>query len=350
MNIDMAIRIKDIASALNISSATVSLVLNNKPGVKKDTREKVLDYISQNGYSTNALMKPGLDILGDLQMVIYKKSGKVVSDTPFFSRLIEGIESESRKSGYQLMISYVDETDEGAGILRRIRENPPTGIILLATEMTSDDLKKFNDINVPLVLLDNHFENMDMDMVVIDNERGAYIATEHLIDMGHREIGYLHSSFKINNFEERSKGFQKALSDHQIELKQDYIIPLDSTQNGAYNDMKAVLNQNPKLPTAVFADNDLIALGAYKALKEYGCEIPRDISLVGFDNMPFCTMAIPALSSVRVHNQKMGMVAVQRLIDKIENSSEEIQKIIVGVNLIKRESVKNISESKKESS
>jgi len=337
----MALKLKDIADKLNISTATVSLVLNNKAGVGEETRRKVLDLIAEMGYDTNMLSKPALKNNRSIRFIIYKKHSKVVSDTPFFSALIEGIEQEARKVGYNLVISYLNEMENKAETLRILEENPLSGIILLATEMQDEDLAPFRKLGIPIVLLDSSFDNEGLDTVVIDNIQGAYTAVRYLIGMGHTEIGYLHSSVLINNFEERRRGFLKALEDHGIRENKKTVYRLGSTTEDAYADMCRLLNSNMELPTAFFADNDIIAFGAIKALKEKGVKIPEEISVIGFDDMPFCTITEPALTTIKVHKQRMGMLAVKRLIEKIDGNAPEFIKLLIGTELVIRKSVLN---------
>lgn len=336
----MALRVKDIADILGISPATVSLVLNNKPGISEETRHKVLKVVEEMGYNTNMLSKPALKNNRNIRFVIYKKHGLVVSDTPFFLALMEGIDQEARSEGYNLIVSYVNEKENNkAEILRILEENPPDGILLLATEMLQEDLQPFKQLNVPLVLLDCNFGMEKLDNVVISNKEGAYEAAKFLIDSGHSEVGLLQSSVWIKNFDERREGFLKALNDHNIKLNKKYVFNLESTLDGAYRDMLKAVQAGTVLPTAFFAENDIIALGAMKALKENGVNLPEDVSVIGFDDMPFCEMVEPALTTIKVFKQRMGMLAIKRLIERIENDPVENVKIGVATELVERRSV-----------
>jgi DNA-binding LacI/PurR family transcriptional regulator len=335
----MTLRVKDIAEALNVSPATVSLVLNNKPGIKKETREKVLSYIAREGYTSKSLTKQAAELNLSILFIVYKKLGKIVSDTPFFSQLIEGIERESRKNGYNLIVSYIDDKKEIPKLVSHRKEDQPKGAILLATEMSREDFRLYDQIGLPLVALDNYAENQNIDAVSIDNVRGSYLATSHLIEMGHTTIGYLCSSVKISNFDERKHGYLKALKHAELPADERFWIPLGPSQEGAYTDMKQALQAGQQLPSAFFADNDMIAMGAMKAMKEAGVKIPDEVSIVGFDDMPFCSMIDPPLTTIRVYKQKMGMLAVRRLIDRMSDGSDDYAKVTLGTKLIIRDSV-----------
>ena len=336
----MKLKSKDIAKKLSISPSAVSLALNNKPGVSEETRKKVLKVIEQMGYTTNMLSKPALTHNHNIRFIVYKKHGLVVSDTPFFSALMEGIDREARSLGYNLIVTYMDENkDNLMKILRIIKETSPNGIMLLATEMTKEDLKPFKKLNIPLLLLDSYFESENLDTVIINNIQGVYKATCYLAELGHIDIGYLHSSVWINNFDQRMAGFKKAINDKGLKLNKNFIFCLESTIDGSYKNMLKILEKKPKLPTAMFADNDIIAFGAIKAMKEFGIRIPQDVSVVGFDDMPFCEMTDPPLTTVRVYKQRMGMIALKRLVERIDETPAETIRIEVNTTLIERKSV-----------
>jgi Transcriptional regulators len=338
----MSVRVKDIAELLGISPSTVSLVLNNKPGISQKTRQRVFDAISEMGYDTNFLSKPALNNNKSIRLIVYKKHGKVVSDTPFFAELLEAIESEARKNGYNLVFSYVNENENKVDVLRIIKEHPLDGVLVLATEMSNEEISAFSKIDSPVLVLDNYFQSEKLDTVVINNVQGAYEAVNYLISCGHKKIGYLHSSIRINNFSERYDGYIKALGDNGFKAENDYIWELESTLDGAYRDARELLAKNKNLPTAFFADNDIIALGAMKAFREAGYAIPEDISIIGFDDMPFCEMAEPSLTTIKVFKQAMGRHAVKRLIENIEVKSSGYIKIEIGTELVKRKSVKKL--------
>jgi len=336
----MKLKAKDIAKKLSISPSAVSFALNNKPGVSEETRRKVLKAIEQMGYNTNIISKSALTHNRNIRFIIYKKHGLVVSDTPFFSALMEGIDREARSLGYNLIVTYMDENkDNLTKILHIIEGTSPDGIMLLATEMTKEDLKPFKKLSVPLLLLDSYFESENLDTVIINNLEGAYKATCYLYELGHRDIGYLHSSVWINNFDYRKAGFKKAIKNNGLKLKDNFIFCLESTIDGSYKNMFNILENKPKLPTALFADNDIIAFGAIKAMKEFGIRIPQDISVIGFDDMPFCEMIDPLLTTVMVYKQRMGMIALKRLVERIDEAPAETIRIEVSTNIVERESV-----------
>lgn len=333
----MAVKLVDIANKADVSISTVSLALNNKDGVSDVKRDEILRIAEEMGYPIKDFDEEERAI----RFAIYKRHGNVVSDTPFFAKLIEGVQRQCRLNKYDLSISHIShDEDDLEDIIKNINNDKSKGLLLLATEMLEDDLNYFSNLKKPLIILDSYFKHQENDYVLINNTEAASKATLHLIENGHQEIGYLHSSIYINNFWYRKRGFEEALRERNIKYNKDYLFEMKPTMEGAYQDMKSILNSgNVKLPTAFFADNDIIAFGAIRALKEYGMKIPEDISVIGFDDMPFCEISDPRLSTVKVFKVEMGRLAVKRLIEKIDKVDCIRQKIEVGTELVIRDSV-----------
>ncbi len=335
----LAVTINEIAQKANVSTATVSMVLNNKPGISYATREKVLKIVEEYGYSLPPLKKNYSRNKGKIQLAIYKKHAKIIGDTPFFQALIEGIESKARHNSYQLTFNYLSCQSDTDTIIADMRENAIDGMILLGTEMEEQDFIRFTKTDIPILLLDSYFLNVNANYITIDNINGVYKATRHLLENGHRQIGYLKSSILIQNFKERYEGYMKALSKEGIVPDALYSVPLRPSMDGAYEDMLRYLSQNAQLPTAFVADNDIIAFGAMKALKEKNIRIPEDVSIVGFDDMPFCTMIEPKLTTINVDKNALGQLAVENLIQMMNRKNKIFSKTTLEVTLIQRESV-----------
>lgn len=328
--------VKDIAKIANVSPATVSNALNNRKGVSDEIKQVVLKVAKELGYSRESVSERN-----NIRLVIFKRHGKVVTDTPFFSNLIEGIEKECRTQGFELLISHVSilDKDYRENIAGMLTDNS-SGMLILATEMLEEDLELFSGYLYPMVLLDSCFRYSNADSVLINNEDAAYRATSYLIEGGHKDIGYLSSSAYINNFYYRRQGYLDALNRHGISPNKVNQISLEPTMDGAYRDMSAYLRNNKNIPTAFFADNDTIAFGAMRALKENGIRIPDDVSIIGFDDLPFCEITSPRLTTIKVYKQELGSVAVRRLMKLINENDNLVQKIQIDTELIVRESVK----------
>lgn len=330
---------QDIAKLAGVSPGTVSNALNDRKGVGKETKTKIIKIAEELGYFRNHKKNEE----NAIRLILFKKHGYVVSDTQFFSALIEACENECRQNGYELLISQVIHGEHDTeNVLKIINQGKIDGILLLATEMSEEDFCYFEDLNIPIVVLDSYFELKGYDYIVINNVSGSYKATKYFIDNGHKRIGMLGSSINISNFEYRYKGFKKAIEESGLTLRQDDEILIEPTLDGSYKDMKEYLERNKgkELPTALFAFNDIIALGAIRAMQEQGINIPKDISIIGFDDIPFSSLSNPNMTTIKVYTEEMGSLAVRRLIDKIDNEDREILlKIEIDTKLIERNSV-----------
>lgn len=338
----MPITAKELAKMLNLSEAAISMALNNKPGVSTKTRKRVIEVAKQHGYDFTHINEDSTELQvtnGTIYFIIYRKHGAVVSDTPFFSQLSEGIDSGCKKSKYYLNVYYLYEGDDIALHLNELLKLGCKGIILLGTEMKEEDFRPFAKLSIPLILLDNYFETITKDCVLINNIQGSYQATSYLISKYKTQPGYLHSSYMINNFSERADGFFKAVRVNGMSTSKSIVHLLSPSVEGSYADMLMLLDQGEDTARCYFADNDLIAAGAIKAFRERGYGIPEDIAVIGFDNMPISTYIEPSLTTINVPKQYMGEMAVQRLVHIIESGEFNPVKIEISTNLVKRKSV-----------
>lgn len=343
----MGITAKDVAKRANVSPATVSMVFRNKPGISEATRQKVLAAARELQFEySNAVKVHRSEIL---QLLVFKRHGKVIADTPFFERMTAGISSRARELGYQLTISYFYGNQDVDEQLRSIKSVRCSGLLLLATEMHMTDLAIFESLRLPIVLLDNWFPGTKYDAVVIDNQSGAIAATNYLMKKGHQRIGYLHSKVKIHNFAERQEGFLRAiqkLSDSTVRPSR-WIIPVGTTAETACKDMALYLKDDPFLPTAFFADNDHIAVGCMNALRQAGYRLPQEISIIGFDDMPVGVMTEPQLTTMQVPSERLGALAVERLDAKLRGlTGGETIRIALSPTVLERESVWDQQSSK----
>lgn len=331
------LRIKDIAKIANVSPATISLVINNKPGVSEDTRKKILKIVDQYGYKPSIVPKND-EIKGIIRFLKYKRQGYVVEQNgDFITKVIDGANRAAQELGYKIIMTNLTDEDFDK-TMELIKNDPTDGIIFLGTEFTKDKNHIFDNISCPIIVVDNYMEFEAVDSVVMNNSDSVFQAIKHLDNLGHKDIGYLHSSFPISNFDQRKEGFKKSLNHLGLKVNKEYFFELTPTFEGSYNDMKELLKSGIELPTAIFSDNDTIAVGAMKALREYGIKIPEQLSIIGFDDISFCLMVDPPLSTIKIFKEKMGSVALERLVQKINNMDHTVQKIQIGADLVVRDS------------
>lgn len=317
----MSITAKEIAEMLNVSPSAVSLALNGKPGVSDSTRELILSTAARYNYTVRQNQNSSSPTR-NIRYVIYLGEGHVVNEISFHSIVLQGIEAAAKKLGYNVLVSYFysdqDETDQ----LNAIFQNT-AGVILLGTEFdeSSGWLKHpcvSQHSHIPLVMVDNKTFHTEIDCIYTDNLRGAYKAVEYLISQGHKSVGYFSSLQRIPNFDERSEGVKRALADHPEATVQ--VVPVDFSTEKAYRDICGWLKEQHELPTAFFADSDIIAFGAMRAFNRMGYKVPDDISIIGFDDMPACDMVSPPLTSIKVMKVLMGSKAMEILHQRISEN------------------------------
>lgn len=345
----MEITAKDIAERLGVSASSVSLAMNGKPGVSIATREKILAEAIRMGYSVQKKVLPVT--AQNIRYVIFLEGGDTVKETSFYSIVLQGIESRAKEYGYNVLISYFYSSGNWAEQIAAICKDV-AGVIILATEVKDRHIEKAytNGLEkqvVPLVLVDNATSMVDVDCVVSDNLRGACQAATYLLEKGHPDVGYLRSKSRIDNFDERQTGVLKARKKRGIDGQ----APLQSIDVGisseqAYYDMCTWLNAGGKPLSALFADNDIIAASCIRALKSKGYRIPEDVSIVGFDDMPVCTMIDPTLTTIHVMKEQLGMIAMEILHQRIVNGESVpadqrtgVYRTTISTRLVERDSV-----------
>lgn len=335
----MAITAKELAAKLGLSPAAVSMALNNKPGVSTATRRRVIEAARQLGYDFSRKAVARGERRGQLCLVVYRRNGAVVGDTPFFADLTSGVSIGCKKAQYDLVIRYLYDDDDLRDQLYTLETSGFQGVILLATELDAPSMSRFSSLSAPVVVLDACFDAHDYNYVLINNVQGAFQATSYLISKRRTQPGYLRSSYPISNFEERADGFYKAIRASGMSTSKSVVHLLTPSQEGAYADMKALLEGGEEPADCYFADNDHIAIGAVRALKEAGFRVPEDVAVVGFDDLPVCGYTDPPLTTVRVPVRAMGEAAARRLTEMLEEQEPVSMKIEIRTGLVKRKSV-----------
>ncbi len=329
----------EIAREANVSASTLSLVLNDRPGVGERKRAELKELLRRLGYERSARGRPAASKSGTLAFIVYDRTDIEASHNPFFAEIQRGIEKEAQRQGYGLRVTYVSEGDDIESVLHKLMKYETDGIILDASVMPAAELRRFISPTLPIVVIDQQFPEFEVDTVLIDNVGGARSAVSHLIALGHQKIGLLSSNISNRNFEERERTCIAAMQTEGLEYDDRYTTRVRPRQNDAYEDARRLIGEATQLPTAFFATNDIIAVGAMRALNETGFSVPRDISIVGFDDLPYVDHLNPRLTTVRVFKERMALLAVRRLVERIETDPPERVVLRIGTKLIVRDSV-----------
>lgn len=325
----MSITIKDVAKHAGVSKATVSRVINHNSRVNEEIKKRVLASIEELGYQPNAIAR---SLANSTSNVI----GLILPDivNPYFPVLARGIEDAAHKYGYSLFISNTDNNpDIEQEYIEKMCRQQVGGIILISSILDEEKVNKLTELAIPFVLCDRLIDNSPFDTVSIDNYKASYEAVLRLIRQGHKKIFHLSGPSLVQSAEMRRKAYIDAMHEHELEPK--YLIGDFSYESG-YGLMKSVLDKYGL--SAVFAANDLIALGAMSAIHEKGLSIPDDISVIGCDDILFAQMSYPKLSTISVPAYNIGETAVQLLVDRIKGVRSESKNLILNHTFIERES------------
>jgi len=330
-----------IAKRVGVSKMTVSRVLNNHPYVSDKIRKKILGLMKELKYRPNLsatiLSRRSSKTLG---LIIQFYNNNVLS-THYLMQVMHGVEQTLDNYGYNLVLfsriqpknSHYDDITAWyySGLVK--------GFVLVAPPADSPLVKKLIKEDVTFVVVSARTGHKNVSYVDADNAAGAYMATEHLIKLGHRNIGYISGPDDSENGRERSNGFRKAMNDYGVKISSSNVMEGDFEQKGGYNGMMKLL-RGPNRPSAVFVANDLMAVGAMQAVREKRLKIPRDISIVGFDDIDLAAMADPPLTTIHQPTKMLGELAADYLVNySKEKETLPIQRVLE-VTLVLRESTR----------
>ena len=341
------VTIKDIAQKLNVSPATVSLALNGRPGVNEQTRENILSLAQELNYIGNigenkTFKRRTQKNFGNIGFLVYKRYGRVITDSEFFTALISSVEQAARAQNYTILLTYCIGDKEIANTIKLLKNSNLVGLLILGTELAEEDAELFYQLNLPIVILDCDILGCELDTITIHNADGIWRGMKYFYEQGHRDIGYLHSSFSIRNFEQRRLGYENCLEKLCLDRDSQKIFLVEPTIEGTCADICELVNQGIKFPSAIIADNDLIAIGAMKAFAQCGIKVPDDVSIIGFDDIPMTSIIEPQLTSVHVSCEALGDLAIKQLLRRKKNSSAVPKRISIATSLIIRSSVKRL--------
>lgn len=330
--------IRELAKRIDVSPATISIVLNKKKGVGEETRKKVLEAIEMYHYTPSA-PKPGR--AKGVLLMKYCKSGMFVEENQgFISMIIDSIEEQLRMEHYG-MTMMVAKTELMAA-LDAIDYSKYCGMMVISTEIIEDSYSALQRIPLPFVVVDNTVPNYSYNSVCMNNAENVWTALQYCRECEHTEIGYLGSASATENFRARHRAFLTYASELGFRFDPKWEFRVTPTMLGAHDDFIRILETKPELPACFFAENDTIALGAMKAMKEKGYKIPQDISIIGFDDIPFSSISSPALTTIHVQRNIIGKQAVCQLLELMADTRFSTMKTQITGRLVVRDSVKDL--------
>ncbi|WP_097032958.1 LacI family DNA-binding transcriptional regulator [Clostridium tertium] len=340
------ITMKDIAERLDISINAVSLALNSKAGVSEETRKQVLDVAEELGYLDKS-PKFVKSFANKNICVIIKKY--YFEDNTFYSKIMMGIGEESRRKGYDIITCLINETEEN--IPSRIESKKVCGIIVIGT-IEDEYLVKLKNYKIPVVLVDHTSLLESTDSILTDNKLGSFNITKLLIEKGYKDIGFFGDLEYSLSIKERFFGYREAIKkflkfnnfkEAEVFIEEQSVL-YDVEQNIIDKNIEGIkerINRINKIPEAFVCSNDNAAIALITSLKELGYMVPKDIAVVGFDDIVLSSLIEPKLTTVRVEKDFMGRKAVDRLLWRIENKKDPDEKTILSVEVIERDSVGN---------
>jgi LacI family transcriptional regulator len=304
--------ISDVARLCGVSTATVSHVINSTRFVSEEIRQNVLSAVRRLHYYPS-------DIARSLSTKKTKTVGVVISDiqNPFYGPLIRGIEEVLLEAGYNILLGSNDENELKQNTkLRVFLSKGVDGLILTPAGEDQSFLEVMDSLDTQIVLIDRAPGNCPYTSIVVDNRESSRQLIDHLIADGHRTIGMVRG-VRVSTIEERYLGYTDALSSHDIPVNEALIASGGSQQLGGYYATKQLLGKTPR-PSAVFASNNLMTLGAIMAIKEEKISCPEQLAIVGFDDTSWAPFFTPPLTMVSQPVKEIGLTAAKVLLDKIE--------------------------------
>ena len=294
----MGITIRDIAKATGYGYGTVARALSGEPcSIKEETKNIILEVAEKHGYIKDMTAQAlGKGKTTDIGLIIPAVFGSTFYND-YYIKLISGVMEEVKKSGYKLRVFLLEKEEDLSEIIAEIRSLKIAGIIYSSIFYVGFNVAKKNlqEIDVTTVVLNEQMKGSNIWSVVLDDFRGGYDGTKYLLDLGHKDIATIRGRWK--DIEKRFEGYKKAMLDYGVPTKDEFVQKGDSTEKAGYEGMKKILAEQ-KRPTAVFALDDEMAIGAIRAINEKGLKCPDDISVLGFDGMDIGLFAIPRLTTV----------------------------------------------------
>jgi LacI family transcriptional regulator len=330
-SVNTKVTIIDVAARAGVSFGTVSRVINNDVHVKEETRKRVQEAMEDLGFVAN---RQARSLAGGKSNTM----GVLVPDlgTGYIGEIIRGIDAELGLNSLDLILYTTHRTaSKEAGYVANLARGMVDGLVLVLPRSPADYIGALTNRNFPFVLVDHQGTGRDCPAVGATNWQGAYNATEYLIKLGHQRIGFITGWMDLGCAVDRLDGYHAALRTHHLPDAPELVYEGTFFQPDGYAGASAFLNL-PDPPTAIFASNDVMAMGAMDAVRSRGLRVPEDVSIVGFDDIPQAALVHPSLTTVGQPLVQMGRMATQMLLDRLANPEKAIDRVELPTELIIR--------------
>jgi LacI family transcriptional regulator len=327
------VTINDVAKRSGVSATTVSHALNETRHVSAEAKRRVLETVKELNYQPNSVAR-------SLRKKESQSFGLILPDSAnqYFAEIQVGVEKAAYEKGYSVILCNTEgDLEKEKLYVKVLRNKQVDGILFISVGNQTETLKSLQESKIPIVLVDRDLPDLDIDSVIADNYQGGYLATKHLILLGHKRIGCITGPTGILASGRRIAGYKKALEESGIAFDMELIKSGDFHAASGKTAALQLLNQ-PQRPSAIFAFNDLMAMGAIQAAIACNRSIPRDISVIGFDDIELSSYLQPPLTTIRQPKQEMGRMAVEMLLNRIENHDLPAIKVVLPISIINRES------------
>lgn len=319
----MAVTIKDIAKVAGVSYATVSRALNDHPEINVITKEKIKEIAQQMGYTPNAVARG-----------LVKKNTEMIAllipdiTNPFYPEVARGVEDYARENGYCVFLCNTNWDEENEQkYLTILKERRVDGIIIAPVSTDTIDYVSDSKLNIPVVYIGSRVDCNKSNYVVIDDFKAGYMATEYLMKLGHSNIAFIGGHDKSTSHIDRINGYKQALKENRLEADINSIKGYSFKKESGYGTFLKMV-KNRKVPTAIVAENDIIALGIMEAAEKHGYDVPKDISIIGIDDIEFGSLPKINLTTVAQPKFDIGRKSADILLDLISGSADSKQIIL----------------------
>lgn len=337
----MKVTIKEVAKLAGVSASTVSRVISDSPKISDETKKIVNEAMEELGYFPNAIARSLVNKSTNTIAIVMPESVENALLNPFFPQVLRGISAAAHEQNYCILLSTGNSEEEKVQSLKEIITGGRVdGVILMYSSSVADEaLNLIQKLKTLAVIVGKPLNQREMLYVDNDNVDASYRVTDNLIKKGHKKIAFMSGSFRFVVFLDRLDGYAKALMENNLEFNRQYITQCEAEMEQGYEKAQKLL-ELPERPTALVISDDVMAIGAIKAIKEKNLRIPEDIEIVSFNNIPMAQIISPSITSVDINVFTLGYEASKLIIEKIKGTSDK-EKVIVPTKIYYRETTVN---------